>query len=294
MSRSTCIWRIAACLAAAGAAASSGCGASASVKSAVDPVAQAAEVSERAPGFRATFSSELRRPGSPGVVSSQAAGVFDQRDHVGDLTVRVKTKKRTVTTETKYAKTEIYFRVPSGRSPAIAKGKRWVGFNVQRLGAALGISYSALTGEGTSTDPRQFLSYLRAMSPNVQRIGIEQVQGVPTTHYRGTLDFDQYPNHVAPAQRQAAKQSVAALERLTGLHTELIDAWVDQQHRVRREESSYTQCLPGTEGVVGVHVAVEFFDFGPQRIPSLPAEDEVADVTSYVAKGLAQLKPSCG
>ena len=125
------------------------------------------------------------------------------------------------------------------------------------------------------------------------RIGAEQVQGVPTTHYRATIDYDQYASRVAPAQRVAASQSVAALERLTGVHSQLVDVWVDGQHRVRREEFDFHECLPGTSGSSQIHLNIEFFDFGVQAMPTVPPASEVADITSYVAEKLKHVKLGC-
>jgi len=47
-----------------------GCGSGEAVSSAIDPVAQAAEASELAPGFRASVSVLFTAPGSPELLSS--------------------------------------------------------------------------------------------------------------------------------------------------------------------------------------------------------------------------------
>jgi hypothetical protein len=73
-----------------------------------------------------------------------------------------------------------------------------------------------------------------------------------------------------------------------------IDVWVDEQHRVRREELSSTECLAKTRSVADVHTTIEFSDFGSQRTASLPAADETADLTGYLSKALALQKPACG
>jgi hypothetical protein len=127
----------------------------------------------------------------------------------------------------------------------------------------------------------------------VTRIGSEQVRGEPTTHYRARIDYDRYPSKVAPARRAAASQSIAALERLTGSHSQVVDVWVDVQRRVRREEFTFHECLPGVPGATRIHLKIEFLDFGIQAIAPLPPSNDVADLTGYVAEKLNHLKLGC-
>jgi hypothetical protein len=272
----------------------SGCGGSSAVSSALDPVAQAAQVSELAPGFKASLSEDFTPPGSSEAVTASGTGIFDQRDHRGIFSIQGKAGEHSFNAQTQYSNLALYMRLPSSsQASSVTHGKRWIKFDLRGVSAALGINFSALSSPGTSSDPSQLLSYLKAASGQVTRIGAEQVQGVPATHYRATIDYDQYATRVAPAQRANASQSVAALERLTGTHSQLVDVWVDGQHRVRREEFGFHECLPGTSASSQIHLKVEFFDFGVQAMPAVPASGEVADMTSYVAEKLKHVKLGC-
>jgi hypothetical protein len=268
-----------------------GCSSGSAVKSAVDPVAQAAEVSELAPGYKASISEEVRLEGMSEVVTATGSGVFDQRDRRGALTFHGRARGRSFGTDAQYADLTMYLRTPHP-SPATS-GKPWIKVDLRGVGSALGINFAALSGQGSPSDPRQLLSYLKGTSGQVNRIGIEQVQGEPTTHYRGTIDFDRYADRVPAAQRAAALQSVTAIERLTGSHTQLVDVWVDREDRVRREELTYRQCLPNVPGKTQIHLAIELFAFGVQPVPSLPPSDEVADLTAKVAEELKHVKFGC-
>jgi hypothetical protein len=273
----------------------SGCGGSSAVSSVVDPVAQAAQVSELAPGFKASLSEAITPPGSSQAVTGSGTGIFDQRDHRGALSLQINAEGHSSTAETQYSNLALYMRLPSSSSQAtsITHGKPWIKLDLQGVSAALGINFSALTDSSASSNPGQLLSYLKAASGQVTRIGAEQVQRVPTTHYRATIDYDQYASRVAPTQRAAASQSIAALERLTGVHSQVVDVWVDGQHRVRREEFDFHECLPGTSGSSQIHLEIEFFDFGVQAMPAVPPSSEVADMTSYVAEKLKHVKLGC-
>jgi hypothetical protein len=272
----------------------SGCSGSSAVSSVVDPVAQAAQVSELAPGFKASLSEEITPPGSSEAVTASGTGTFDQRDHRGIFSVQGKAGEHSFNAETQYSNLALYMRLPSSsQTSSITNGKPWIKFDLRGVSAALGINFSALTDSSASSNPGQLLSYLKAASGQVTRIGAEQVQGAPTTHYRATIDYDRYASRVAPAQRANASQSVAALERLTGTHSQLVDVWVDRQHRVRREEFDFHECLPGTSGSSQIHLKIEFSDFGVQAMPAVPSSSEVADITSYVAEKLKHVKLGC-
>ena len=270
-----------------------GCGGSSAVSSAVDPVARAAKVTELAPGFKMSVSAEISAPGPLGTINASGTGVFDQRNQRGALSIKTDVTGHATTVDTQYSRLAVYMRLPSSQRPSLAHGKPWVKLDVRRLGAAVGINVAALSGSGASSNPSQFLSYLKAAAGKVIRVGSEPVRDVSSTHYRATINYDRYASTVAPAERTAASNSVAVLERVTGSHSQVVDAWVDNQHRVRREELTYHMCVPELPYTLQIHTNLEFFDFGTQAIPEVPPSNEVADLTSQVAGKLKHIKLAC-
>lgn len=271
-----------------------GCAASSTVSTVVDPVAQAAEYSELAPGFKMSLSGEVLQSGSSQRLTSSGSGVFDRSTRRAVMNIRVDYNGGSSTTEAEYAGLELYERVPSSNHSPALHGKPWLKYNVRSVDAAVGINLSALDSSGAySSNPDEMLSFLRATGARATRLGSELVRGVPTTHYRATIDYRRYASLVAPAQRAAVRASVATLERLTGTYTQVVDVWIDRQHRVRREELSYTECVPGGSGTTHTHMALEYFDFAVQAIPPLPRNTETADVTSYIVKALEHHQLKC-
>jgi hypothetical protein len=267
-----------------------GCAASSSVSSVVDPVAQAAEASELAPGFKASIHEQITPPDSSEPITGSGSGIFDQQHRRGTMSISVNAEGHSTTVASQYAGTTLYMRTSHGSS--ITHDKPWIEFDLSRVSAALGVSYPALSSsEGSS--PTQMLSYLRA-SGEVSRIGTETVRGTATTHYRATIDYDRYATSAPPSQRAAARSSAAAIERLTDSHDQVVDVWIDAHHRVRREQLTYQECLPGSSGATKVHVTFEYFDFAVQAIPRRPRRDEVADLTDYIEKQLKHVKLGCG
>jgi hypothetical protein len=271
-----------------------GCSGGSAVSSVFDPVAQAAEASERAPGFKVLVSDELTPPNSSQTTTGSGTGVVGQHGHRGSMSIKVNAEGHSSTAEEQYTSLALYMHLSSAsQSSSVTHGKPWVKFDFRRLGAALGINDSALVTPGASSNPSELLSYLKATSGQVTRVGTERVQGVPMTHYRATIDYNQIVARTAPAQRSAASESVTALERLTGSSSQPIDVWIDGRHRVRREEYIESECLPSASGATKIHLKIEFFDFGVQAIPPLPRSREVADVTSYVGEKLKHIKLGC-
>jgi hypothetical protein len=269
-----------------------GCGGGGSVGSAIDPVAQAAEVSELAPGFKASFQERTTVPGS-GVFSASGSEDFERNGQRAVFTAHLHAKGKSVTTTAHYAGGAIYLQIPGTQSSSITHGRKWVEYNLADIEAALGVSPSSIPGAGSAGDPTKELSYLRAAGGTVTRIGSQLVQGIPATHYRATIDWSRYPDRVPPAERAAARSTVSVLESVSGSSSQSVDVWIDAEHRVRREDLSSEECLPGSASKAQTHMTMEFFDFGPQAIPKLRSSREVADVTAYLAKQLKHTKLGC-
>src|SRR5438876_404094 len=77
-------------------------------------------------------------------------------------------------------------------------GARWVKIDLGRVTQALGLNMQQLAGQ---SNPAQFLQYLRATAGTVTPVGSELVRGVPTTHYRATVDLDRVADVVPSADR---------------------------------------------------------------------------------------------
>jgi hypothetical protein len=270
-----------------------GCAGGSTVSSVVDPVAQAAQVSELTPGFRATLSEELTPAGSSETVTASGTGIFDQRHQRGTMSFQIHTEGHSYIAESQFSDLALYMRLPSFQGSSVAHGKPWVKFDLRGAQAALGINSSAFSGPGTSSNPSQLLSYLKATGGQATRIGTEQVRGVSTTRYRTTIDYDRYVSTVPPSLRSVARKGIAALERLTGIHNQTVDVWIDGRHRIRREELRFHECLPGAPGPTQIHLKIEYFDFATQAMPGVPPSGEVADLTSYVDQRLEHIRLGC-
>ena len=96
-------------------------------------------------------------------------------------------------------------------------------------------------------------------------MGKEDVDGVPTTRYRGTLPVS---------------------DEVFGVKAHLsspqVDVWIDAQDRVRRMHFVITGALGGEKGTTTTEMTMDYVEFG--RVPriSLPDPSEVFNATSKI------------
>lgn len=276
-------------LAAAGFAAA-GCGASATVGHAVDPVAQAAEVTQQQPGARVRFSEQMSGAALPQAVSFSGTGFINLRQHAGELTFdlsgmpSVSSAGGGTTAVMVFKYPAVYAKIGalSGKIPG---GRTWLKIDLQKAAQAGGIDLSQLATGGGS-DPSQFVALLRGIG-NVTRVGTEVVNGVSTTHYKAVLHLSRVADRLPPSERAAAQANVRAIEKVAG-DSLPVEVWVDAQNRVRREQFDEHVNLPLGAGALTGRIAVDFLSFGPTPSVSAPPAGEVWDATSVTANGVKQ------
>jgi hypothetical protein len=277
-------------LAAGSALTVAGCGGSAS--SVIDPVAQAATASTGTPGYRMNLSLSLSSSALPSPITATGVGFFDVRDHAGSVTLEMNLGNSpqviqalggsTLHIEELIKGLTIYMKLPAAitsKVPAFG-AKPWVKIDIAKAASAAGLpGVSSLANNPASSDPSQFLQYLRAVSGKVSKVGTDNVNGVHTTHYRAEVSLDHVPDAVAPALRQSARQSISALEKMTNLRLLPTDVWVDGQHLVRRLQISFGENLSGGPTVT-TSIRIDIPEYGPQPAPALPPADQVTDLTT--------------
>lgn len=152
-------------------------------------------------------------------------------------------------------------------SAMLPAGKKWLTLDLAKAGSTLGPDASALTAQ----DPASALAQLKALT-GVTEVGSPDVNGTPTTHYRGRIDVSKLP------------ASSAALVQSTGASFGPADVWVGDDgyvHRVRivtnasqggqKTKTTVTMTLSGYGAAVSVTVppASETVDASSVTIPGL-------------------------
>jgi hypothetical protein len=268
-------------LAAGTALACSGCGQASST----EVVGHAAVVTQSLPGARLSLKLEAVSPGRPGAVVLQGDGVLSNAPPAADVRLDVSgllgRAGGTRFFELRTVKDTIYLGFASlGVAPG---GRHWLEINPAREAATAGLAGLPVTNE---LDPGLYLAYLRAAAGSLASIGLQTLDGVPTSGYRGEIDLERVASEASAARRAASIAAVGNLERVTGVHSIPFQVWIDAAGRIRR--MSFVEGEAATEaGAEKVYVTVDLRGFGVEHPRPAPARGDVLDVSSAAGAALA-------
>lgn len=146
--------------------------------------------------------------------------------------------------------------------------KPWLSIDLK---AALGSSLSQLG----SADPTEGLAFLQG-AKDVSVVGVEEVRGAKTTHYRATVDITTALSKLKGPLKDAAARMQERVEQPNAMPVEV---WVDGSNRVVRSRMTVrTKASTGTDGKSSTSVVTsEMFDFGVPVTVTIPPADQVAD-----------------
>jgi hypothetical protein len=243
-----------------------GCGAEDSVKSAVDPVAQAATNTANAGSVEVAMSGKLSAAGQD--VPLAGEGTFDLKAKRGHFTITTSVPgKGDVQVEEIMDNLVIYLR-SDALTGALPAGKKWLKLDLKETGRKSGIDLSQLQQLSGSGDPTQFLTYL-AKAGDVRKVGSEVVNGTPTTHYHAVIDFDKLAGSAG-----TAADSVRQVQKLTGAKSLPTEIWIDASQRVRRQTVEITAQQPVP---VSFSLTIDYKRFGVPVDAHAPAADQTVD-----------------
>jgi hypothetical protein len=241
--------------------------------SAQQAVLQAAAKTKAAKSARISFTGELTGGPASGTISGDGAFAGRQGRLSMDLS-GLGGGQVTGRMDLVFDGLLFYIKFPPALSQRLPAGKTWVKFDLAKLGERQGIDFEELLQLGGS-DPRQSLDLMRAASPDFAAVGDEEVRGVETTHYRGTVDLERL------AERLSGKagQSYRRIIELTGQSSVPVEVWIGEDGLTRRLR--YEQKL-GTG--TAMELTEEFYDFGVEVDVSPPPATEVVDLTQLIGK----------
>jgi hypothetical protein len=243
-----------------------GCGAEDSVKNAVDPVAQAATNTANAGSVQVAMSGKISAAGQE--IPLQGEGVFDLKRKLGQITMTTNVPGQgDVRVEEVIDGLVIYMRADA-LAQALPSGKKWLKIDLVEAGRQSGVDIGALQQLGGSGDPTQFLSYL-AKAGDVRKVGAEDINGTPTTHYHATIDFAKLAKSAG-----GAADSVRQLQKLTGQKSLPTDIWIDGSQRVRRQTVAISTQRPVP---IDFDLTIDYERFGVPVDVHAPAASETAD-----------------
>jgi hypothetical protein len=267
-----------------------GCGSSSSSSKSVatvpsSTITRAAYVSSAASGYRMVLVVN-ETVGTQRILTT-GSGSFSVTKHAGSMTVRTSLPAGLgaptggLREDVVISGGTVYIKLPPFLTSRLPGAKPWLKLNLAELGQKTGLpGLSSLTGGSASTtNPGQFLDYLRATSSgSVQNLGQATINGIKTTHYHGEIDLAKLPNAVPSGMRKGVKQFVASLEKKFKTGNLPVDAWVDSSHLVRRIAMDFTEQLPSVGKQIKVAMQIDFISYGPQPTPAVPPASQTSDL----------------
>jgi hypothetical protein len=272
-----------------GSVAVGGCGASNAAESVIDPVAKAAMVSNQAPGRRMLIAMRISAAALPAPITANGSGTFDTVGRRGSFNLAMDFANipqvaqalgtSTLQLEEIIDGLNVYLKVPPALAGSMGlHGNQWAKIDLAREARAAGVpGISSLTSNPASSDPSQFLRYLRATSGGVTKVGSASVDGVQTIRYDAQIQLDRVPDVFPPGSRSQVRQTVSALERLANIHALPVNVWIDGQHLVRRMAFTFNETVSGQPLSLAARIDIPEYD--PQPAPQLPPASQVTDLT---------------
>jgi hypothetical protein len=264
----------------------SGCGSSASV--ALDPVAQAADVTSNAGGAHMSLTAQVSNGALPAPITISGEGFFNYKSREGALSLDMSGLPAAALASTSgplrleeiFKSSTIYVgsSLFAGKLPG---GARWMKLDLSRLGGGLGFNLQQLAGG--QSNPAQLLDYLKA-GGSVTVVGHELVRGAATTHYHGSVDLKRIADFVPSASRAQVHAAIGKLIAQTGVGSLPVDVWVDAHRLVRRMTIALS--LPSEGQKMQLHITIELFGFGATATVTTPPAAETYDATSTALAGL--------
>ena len=186
---------------------------------------------------KSTDSADSARVESATTIGSQLSmksdGALDWGDgiqgtvtitYTGGTSAELMRQTGTTSMEARYLPDAYYAKMGAKFAEQVG-GKHWIRYAYADLANLAGGSGALLKDQMRKTTPNQSVKLLLA-SGDVKKVGSEQVRGVDTTHYSGTVDIADFArkNASLPASQLAALKK--ALTQ-AGVSTKTVDIWVD-------------------------------------------------------------------
>jgi hypothetical protein len=240
------------------------------VKNALDPVAQAAEVTgAQKGGIAMTVDGRVTAAGQ--TIPIKGNGTFDKGGRLGQMSMTTSVMGRDMKIDEITQDHVIYMTSDLFRQ-ALPSGKSWIKIDLDAAAKDSGIDLSALTGAGggASQDPTQALEYLKGAGRSTE-VGDETINGVATRHYHVDVDLEK----VGAKGGADGKKAVQQLERLSGLRTLPVDVWVDKDHLVRREAMKYDMTVQGQR--TSMSMTIDMTKYGVEVTARPPKDSDTID-----------------
>ncbi|MFV8186528.1 MULTISPECIES: DUF1396 domain-containing protein [unclassified Streptomyces] len=148
-------------------------------------------------------------------------------------------------------------------------GKSWIKFDMSAAGADKALNTDELGAGQTGKNPASDSTFLTG-SKDVKKVGTETVEGVKTTHYKGTVtlaDLKSSFKDDSKAVREQREKSLQEYEKM-GIDSMTMDMWIDGADHTKQFR------MRGDADKGPMDVTITFLDYNkPVTVTAPPAKD---------------------
>lgn len=156
-------------------------------------------------------------------------------------------------------------------------GKSWIKFDMSALGSGKGMSADQLGGGEADKNPAAESTFLTG-SKNVKKVGTETVEGVKTTHYKGSITLDGLRKTLkseSKATREQREKSLEQYEKM-GIDAITMDAWIDGGSRTKQFR------MRGSAEKGPLDMTITFLDYNKPVMVKAPPAKDTADLAEMM------------
>jgi hypothetical protein len=239
----------------------------------LNAIAAAAEKTQQEPGGRALMHAVVTTPEQRAPLMIAGQMVYDAKGRTqAVITVPRSETGDSVKMESVSDGTVMYMR--SSEFDSLPDGAEWM---------ALDFSFGddLDTPVPTDVDAKGELALLEAVGDDVRKLGKEDVRGVSTTHYRGTISVSDQVERL----REEGADDLASLSEKEGAPLR-VEAWIDAEGLVRRMRLVHAEPSEDGDGSKTMDMRMDFIDFGIEPEIDVPDSSEVFDATAMAREKL--------
>lgn len=245
----------------------------------LNAIAQAAATTQGEGGGRSTMRMVVRSPSQSEPLHMSGQMSFDA-DNRSRAVLKFSNPETDQPAEIEMVSDGATVYMRSSLFGSLPEGRDWMSLD---LASTAGLDEDALLpGEA---DAKGELELLEETS-DVHELSKEEVNGVPTTHYGGTVSASENADRL---REKGGDEDFAALTEEEGAAIR-VEAWIDDDELVRRMRIVQTQPGDDGEGPTTTDLRMDLFDFGIEPDIEAPDSNDVFDATSLAKEELGLSK----
>ena len=237
----------------------------------ISPSATATFVKESAKRTKDASTMRTSITFSGGQLSSTAMDMaFDYKQKLMSMVTKSEGQEFTMIAH----ENDLYMKIPGLGGSMGAEGRDWIKMTDPSMAEQFAQGQSGMFGAGANA--QSFLDGFLGAGATVEDLGREDVRGVPTNHYRGTVSAAEAATSGDTGLSDAEK---SALEKSLGGEADIpVEVWIDDDGLVRKMEMALSGTTYGLSAGETTTMTMELFDVGKPIEIKVPAKEKVLDL----------------